>query len=824
MPSTSVKIKSITKTQIALALLFLGISSLAAAGAGMKVPSPTNIHVSIEHNVKELDYAGTDNIKVTLTNYSRRENTDYIYLLVHFNPGLSQNKIALLAANKKDYIKPKKKDDGYLFVLKNKKGDLNKYKLKPGNSTYAYIIFPKLYQEGSFNDSYTITVKSSNNPKGYYGIKSSLVVGNLESEFTYCLQDFSCNLVKSSKCEGAKFETEQVCQAELEINDGVVDIFITYYGEYFTDGEIENKIESMNSMFESKIDGLANIKTTFGGSLEFIEDAEHDYQSTAEEFNLPMDKAKRVWFYYNEEKLDEDLEYVKAQSGYIENQYDLTLFLTDANFQGKGGMEYYPERMILELVSDNAWTTQNNIENPLTNEELSDVFIHEMGHYMGLDHSCSLTPCSECAYPDDIMSYCRETGNPINSFSSCNKNYLQDYLQIRSDGSSYGGGFPNKLTKMGSCEDLSNDSLCYGVSCKSYCDTNDGYHLGSSCDFLTGQCGQEIVQDDSKICKEDCSRIISRTNINLGQYSSSGVDGFTAWIALDLDSNSEELTAFGWSSYVELAGIEDFELIGFTWDGLSIEKADGVSDSIYVGRNKMTNLNVVNKVKKYTKQSMNSANAIISKNSVPGWELLEFVGNCGAVENKCTGDCAGGVCDPFSGQCVTYVEHFDPICSSKEGVCVSGLFVTKGEFDQEISDCKYIGKENVCKPDWTLKSRTNVTNGEYGDNANTIDGHVPWVYSRFLIPEYGTLFSKNFMYMETIDNPLTFWSEKGDPQVLTVKTWDGKDIEWSPELGPPDFAIVDGKYLYEQLFLPYIITKSVPTIEFIDLEYFEPKN
>ena len=119
---------------------------------------------------------------------------------------------------------------------------------------------------------------------------------------------------------------------------------------------------------------------------------------------------------------------------------DLLMIATSACF-GSLGVSFRPflPVVLVNTPSPNFWAVDPmwDIQVP---GFVGNVFVHEVGHYMGLDHACTdcfPDACDACAYPDDVMSYCRSRWG-VNLFEFCSLDFIENhYVPNHPDGTMY---------------------------------------------------------------------------------------------------------------------------------------------------------------------------------------------------------------------------------------------------------------------------------------------------------------------------------------------------------------------------------------------------
>jgi hypothetical protein len=170
------------------------------------------------------------------------------------------------------------------------------------------------------------------------------------------------------------------------------------------------------------------------------EDAAHPYATVGHRYPhlSPADVAP-VWYYEEGRvQLHADLRALMERLDF--EPYDVVIVTSSAQFEGLGSyLADLPRPTVLvESISLGGWSKGTPYAVlPSSPLQLVDVTIHELGHYMGLQHACGEcgsdpSCCERCAFRDDVMSYCRrrpdthpQRHDPVNVFSSCTRQQIQ---------------------------------------------------------------------------------------------------------------------------------------------------------------------------------------------------------------------------------------------------------------------------------------------------------------------------------------------------------------------------------------------------------------
>lgn len=155
-----------------------------------------------------------------------------------------------------------------------------------------------------------------------------------------------------------------------------------------------------------------------------------------------LDRLIRLWYYenigfnaINEVRQD----YIKRVSSDVLRNLDAIAVASEPQFPGLGLQS--GRVVITEQPMEIAWASSDGGTSEVQSDErLSDEWIHEIGHFLGLDHAaskCMDLPLAEnrkcCAASpnrDDVMSYCRNrdqvTKKEMFGFKDCNLKHLRE--------------------------------------------------------------------------------------------------------------------------------------------------------------------------------------------------------------------------------------------------------------------------------------------------------------------------------------------------------------------------------------------------------------
>lgn len=172
----------------------------------------------------------------------------------------------------------------------------------------------------------------------------------------------------------------------------------------------------------------------------------HDYDSVLVDYPwlLPED-VPRIWYYHiGFDLLLADLREAIESAGVDMSSTDLLWVITDLQFEGLGvflGQDTLGQWAIMVPALElGGWAFDEPARFVATEYTLTEETLHELGHFMGLNHacnSCNDVPvnearvcCDNCTAKDDIMSYCRqrpleEEDDFHNTFLACSLDLIE---------------------------------------------------------------------------------------------------------------------------------------------------------------------------------------------------------------------------------------------------------------------------------------------------------------------------------------------------------------------------------------------------------------
>lgn len=206
--------------------------------------------------------------------------------------------------------------------------------------------------------------------------------------------------------------------------------YLMRFGSYMNNATLRENADAFEAAFENATGGRVNLCITVGGSADLPpEDAEHKYSEARLKYPwLREESLRRVWYADKSPVLDQEIEDASIRLGFSDT-YDVLIVLSEGQQLGEGSngrFEAYGFNTGFSRIQG-SWGSGSGGKNNLvavhqpvemgylsgagyrteqeTTYQLADTFLHEMGHFMGLEHS-------GCASPGDVMNVCDSRRKP----------------------------------------------------------------------------------------------------------------------------------------------------------------------------------------------------------------------------------------------------------------------------------------------------------------------------------------------------------------------------------------------------------------------------
>lgn len=221
--------------------------------------------------------------------------------------------------------------------------------------------------------------------------------------------------------------------------------YLIRFGSFMGNTELEEVAEAFEAAFENTTQGRIQLCITVGGSVNLPpEDEAHRYSDARTAYPwVRGDSLPRVWYADKDSRLVSDIKGGGYRLGFSDS-YDVLIALSEAQFMGEGSgikieaagfntgfstaQGIWGTAAIRNLVGVNQpletgyLTGQGYRTENRTLYQLSDVFLHEMGHFTGLEHN-------GCASAD-VMSICSGRRRPgiedtfYSTYSQCSLDWV----------------------------------------------------------------------------------------------------------------------------------------------------------------------------------------------------------------------------------------------------------------------------------------------------------------------------------------------------------------------------------------------------------------
>ncbi len=241
-------------------------------------------------------------------------------------------------------------------------------------------------------------------------------------------------------------------------------VALVYYGEYWTPSDLVRFEAFLQTRFLEMTKQVVSLKVVGSRTIPFRYKMRRGYQ-----YNQITDPARlqRIWYWQSiGTSVGEEIyyEYLNDEVASTWENIDLILAVTGAQFDGAGlGASAV---VAVEHPRENAWGLEDGGSvDLLTDAQIADVLIHEMGHSLSLGHAndqCadekmsakeSYDCCQKSPSRNDVMGYCRDRSKKrvnetsFNGFEACTLNILKSKVVPR-----LLEGGPRKISEEIHCE------------------------------------------------------------------------------------------------------------------------------------------------------------------------------------------------------------------------------------------------------------------------------------------------------------------------------------------------------------------------------------
>lgn len=225
--------------------------------------------------------------------------------------------------------------------------------------------------------------------------------------------------------------------------------YLMRFGSAMSNSEMQEVAEAFETSIENATGGRVQLCLTVGGSAPLPpEDAAHRYSEARSTYPWLRDESlPRMWYADKELQLYADVKEAALKLGFSDS-YDVLIVLSEAqalaegfdSVTAKGFTGGFSTAQGERTALRNIVAVQRPYEQGaamgagystqyFTAYQLSDIFVHEMGHYFGLRHACP-SGCAGCGSADVMSVGCVAEPGPqdayYRAFSKCSLDWISN--------------------------------------------------------------------------------------------------------------------------------------------------------------------------------------------------------------------------------------------------------------------------------------------------------------------------------------------------------------------------------------------------------------
>lgn len=225
----------------------------------------------------------------------------------------------------------------------------------------------------------------------------------------------------------------------------VFNVALVYYGSFWNESDMQRIAPLLKERFEASTNGKIELNIAHTGALPYKHQIS-DYPDYRSGNITDPERLQRVWYYDNvggkiiTEVYDE---FKKSPLGEHYKQLDALLIVSGAQYDALG---FASGRVaITEQPREIAWGLADGGRTEIVSDEnLVDELIHELGHTLFLGHTStqcqkpeltlaqSKACCDNSASKNDVMSYCRDRRkvdeNFFYGFEACTQSMIEKLI------------------------------------------------------------------------------------------------------------------------------------------------------------------------------------------------------------------------------------------------------------------------------------------------------------------------------------------------------------------------------------------------------------